>query len=332
MRALTDSLNRFLVERIVSLNGFGCPVASLASLIDDYSKDLDPSIPLELGCQKRYHQSCGIWVQASYINHSCISNAHRAFIGNMMIVRASRDMDPGTELTFWYKNPHDDHFKSWHQEHDSNSVNVNQPDKTFNKQWGFTCECAMCLDTQATSITTLQKRQKLMKDLKQVALEVTSSPSRPDMRQWKRLLTMLNQTYTQPAHVVPRPLVLEPQVPLNYRSSQEKTTEKFIEAAVSILTCLGFVLSGPGNLLASSTSSPLFTVLKWGLTVDHPVIGAFLRLRAALMRLGARQDAKAAEMCARMAYRLMVGEEATWDAFRMEVGAMKQMGEAVRGG
>lgn len=53
---------------------------------------------------KQFH-SCGVWPLASYINHSCNSNARRAFIGDMMIVRATRDLAPDEEINFWYHTP-----------------------------------------------------------------------------------------------------------------------------------------------------------------------------------------------------------------------------------
>lgn len=55
----------------------------------------------------REFHTCGIWTLASYTNHSCYSNASRSFIGDMMVVRASQDLAPNTELTFWYHPPFD---------------------------------------------------------------------------------------------------------------------------------------------------------------------------------------------------------------------------------
>jgi hypothetical protein len=75
----------------MTYNVFGCPDTSLNT-----HKDILASAsrePTEFG-------SCGIWTKASYLNHSCVSNARRAFIGNMMVVRATRDLAADTELTF----------------------------------------------------------------------------------------------------------------------------------------------------------------------------------------------------------------------------------------
>lgn len=49
--------------------------------------------------------SFGIWHRASYMNHSCLPNAYRAFIGDMMIVRATRQIPDGGEILVQYVDP-----------------------------------------------------------------------------------------------------------------------------------------------------------------------------------------------------------------------------------
>ncbi|OQE24015.1 hypothetical protein PENFLA_c010G09886 [Penicillium flavigenum] len=93
-------IDTFLVERIILLNSFGCPLLSRESHIRTVKGDDDT----DKKHNKQFHSS-GVWSMASYINHSCLSNARRSFIGDMMIVRASRDLPTNTELTFWYKSP-----------------------------------------------------------------------------------------------------------------------------------------------------------------------------------------------------------------------------------
>lgn len=66
------ALDTFRVQAILRSNGFGL----------DHEK-------------KRSGGSTGVWIHASYANHSCIGNVSRAFIGDMMIVRASRDIRKG---------------------------------------------------------------------------------------------------------------------------------------------------------------------------------------------------------------------------------------------
>ncbi|KAJ5291346.1 hypothetical protein N7478_000597 [Penicillium angulare] len=91
---ITRSLSGFLVECIVDLNAFKSPLTSRRSHINSRKGTRDEKFP-----------SCGIWCLASHINHSCFNNACHSFIGDMMILRATKDLAPDTEITTWYLPP-----------------------------------------------------------------------------------------------------------------------------------------------------------------------------------------------------------------------------------
>ncbi|XP_076952353.1 methyltransferase FGSG_00040-like [Bidens hawaiensis] len=77
------------------------------------------------GCE--YH-GVGLWVLASFINHSCNPNAKRYHIGDHVVVHASRDIKEGEEITLGY-------------------FDVFTPLKTrkeMAKNWGFDCHCKRC--------------------------------------------------------------------------------------------------------------------------------------------------------------------------------------------
>ncbi|KAI5274328.1 SET domain-containing protein [Aureobasidium subglaciale] len=64
-----------------------------------------------------------VFVQASYMNHSCVQNTSRSFVGDMIVVRANSDIPAGTELTTSYvpaissePNRHAELLDSWHFE------------------------------------------------------------------------------------------------------------------------------------------------------------------------------------------------------------------------
>ena len=209
----------------------------------------------------------------------------------MMIVRASRDMDAGTEVTFWYHGPDGDSGKKSHERYN---------------QWGFTCGCAICLDARATNTIVHRKRQNLREDLKRVF----NSPSlrRHETRQIERLLDTLNQTYTQPAKDVPRLLVWDPQLALTRIYSAQNKAEKALESAVKVLTSLSFVVVG-----ADFSLHTRFAVDKWGLLMDH-LVETFLHIRTAFTTMGAMENAERAEGYARTAYKIVVGEDVSFDA------------------
>ncbi|OMO71855.1 hypothetical protein COLO4_27999 [Corchorus olitorius] len=70
----------------------------------------------------------GLWLLASFINHSCNPNARRLHVGDYVIVHASRDIKAGEEITFMYFDtlfPLDKRVE-------------------MSKSWGFNCRCKRC--------------------------------------------------------------------------------------------------------------------------------------------------------------------------------------------
>ncbi|CAN6728363.1 unnamed protein product [Malus baccata var. baccata] len=80
-----------------------------------------------LGKNSDYY-GVGLWVLASFINHSCAPNARRMHIGDYVMVHASRDVKAGEEITFAY-------------------FDVLSPLEKRNescKTWGFRYNCKRC--------------------------------------------------------------------------------------------------------------------------------------------------------------------------------------------
>jgi hypothetical protein len=274
--------SRFLVERIMSFNVFGCPMSSLITHKDILAnKSKEPTA----------YRSCGIWIQASYINHSCTSNAHRAFIGDMMIVRASQDLEPGTEITFWYQIPADGTVKKDLQE-------------GF-KNWEFVCDCAICQDAKETKAAVVAERKKLSERMQRVCN--SSAPNNVLIDKTERLLTALNKTYTQPPDQVPRLSLWEPQLMLARIFVAHNNMNKCLEAIGKVLTTLGFIVVG------ADSSSASFRVVKWGVVMDH-LVEAFLHARTAFEAIGAWEDSRRAEEYAKVTYSIAVGESASFES------------------
>ncbi|KAI5249075.1 SET domain-containing protein [Aureobasidium subglaciale] len=71
----------------------------------------------------------GLWYQASHINHSCLANSYRSFIGDMMLVRAGTNISRGSEITLAYSG--------------TSAFSSEQQDES-QRDWGFRCGCKKC--------------------------------------------------------------------------------------------------------------------------------------------------------------------------------------------
>lgn len=265
----------------MSYNVFGCPRSSYdtyRNALADMSKT-----PAAFG-------SCGIWVQASYINHSCTSNVRRSFIGDMMIIRASQDLEAGTELTFWYQSPVSMSFKKLWKKLDS---------------WGFVCVCAMCNDARETKAAVKVEREELQKQLKELCTTLQSRKS--SIAKYERLLLALEATYKRPAVQVPRLLLWDAQLLLVRIYNSRSNGTKSLEWIGKILESLGFVVVG-ANLSATA-----FTVERWGLVIDH-LVEVFMHAQAAFVNLGHLENSKRAEEYARVVYKIVVGEDSSFQS------------------
>jgi hypothetical protein len=230
-------------------------------------------------------QSCGLWTQASYINHCCNSTARRAFIGDMMIVRATRDMEAGTEVTFWYHVP------------GSTAADLQQK----LKHWGFVCDCSICADERVASAAVLSKREGLRKQAK----HLFESSGKAKTSKMETTLEELEKTYSKAATEVPRMQLWDACLGLAQVYAKMSKPEKCLKWAAKALNSLGFVVAG----LDSSPTA--FSVAKWGLLVDQ-IVGAFLVVRDTFIAIGALEKSAQAEGFARLAYKMLVGEDSSF--------------------
>ncbi|KFY04036.1 hypothetical protein O988_01041 [Pseudogymnoascus sp. VKM F-3808] len=273
-------VDTFQVEQIISFNSFGCPLSSIEShaKVRDHKDDPETA-----------HHSCGIWIQASYINHSCTSNAHRSFIGDMMIVRATRDLEKDTELSFWYRCP----ARGTPKGHESKF-----------EHWGFECACTICSELKSTPPPVLQKREMLRRRIENA---FKTSLGNAALQRIERQLDELNQTYLQPADEVPRLLVWDLQLALAQAYAAQNQTRKCIVAVGKVLTSLGFVFTG-----ADSSQTP-FSIVRWGMLQDY-LVEAFVLLRNMFLMTKAVPNSEKAGEYARTVYKMVVGEDASFDS------------------
>lgn len=263
----------------MSLNVFGCPRTSLKTQLSSSAEEE----------KSDKHHTCGIFITASYINHSCHSNARRSFIGDMQIVRATRNIAASTEITFWYAIP--------------------EPNDTYDKtqkklaNWGFQCTCITCQANKKTKKSQFDKRFALIKDLK----SVIDNREGIDLSKAERVSAAIEQTYTNPATTIPRLALGDFYLSLTQVHSLHNKVAHAITYAWKMLTSFGFVIKREQP--ASLTS--MFEVEQWGLVMGQ-VIDTWVHLWVAYAKLAPNLCSKC-EGYARVAYKICIGEDETFD-------------------
>jgi hypothetical protein len=165
MRDSGPVIDTFQVYDIVARNAFGPdPVYSSG----------------QHGDEDASNASTGLWILASYINHSCIPNAKKEYMGDLMVLRATRPVSAGEEIT-------DSYYES--SDYDARTT-------ALMNTWGFTCTCALCIAEKADSPALRKKRRELESEANAlVERDEAVRAKRLSILKVHRLARSINDTY-----------------------------------------------------------------------------------------------------------------------------------------
>ncbi|KAF4971996.1 hypothetical protein FSARC_1326 [Fusarium sarcochroum] len=155
-------IDTFQIHDIIQRNGFGP---------GQQTEDEDVS-----------NASTGIWIRASYMNHSCVSNSKKDFVGDLIVIRATRRIKAGEEITHSYDESSD---------YEARKV-------ALQRTWGFECRCSLC-EVEKTESAEVRKRRHETEEKARHFAETTnpSGASRIAVRKAKMLRQALNETYDE---------------------------------------------------------------------------------------------------------------------------------------
>ncbi|XRM38799.1 hypothetical protein ABZX51_002195 [Aspergillus tubingensis] len=287
-------VDTYLAERVMSLNGFGCPVTSRTAHICRINADNG-----DLDTDNERFDSSGIWRLASYVNHCCYPNTYRAFIGDMMVLRATQDLPANTELKFFYRTPVDD----------GTAENV------YQQYWGFECDCAICHDVRETGEAGLAKRRELMaasdSSMNYIANAYKSSFSLQEqtaaITMTEAAIAMIEQTYRRSPLEVPRLGTCKTGLFLAEVHATHGRWRKAIGYAIRTLESLGYVIEGWQTPYKKGRQ---LRVTQWGLAMDV-LVRCWMILCCTYGEV-APELADHAEYYARMTYKICIGEDETF--------------------
>ncbi|KAI1095903.1 hypothetical protein F5B19DRAFT_489076 [Rostrohypoxylon terebratum] len=288
----TPIVDTFLVARIIQLNCFGAPRTNhdvqFANLDGKSEKDKEES---------KAFTTCGVWPLASRINHSCVTNCSRSFIGDMMLVRATEDLEPNTELYHGYRHP-------------SANETYEETQKKL-RNWGFECTCALCLEKKTTPPRTVCERKALYQTLKPLLRENASAEQ---LARAAKILETLEKTYKPPTPgvpPVPRFELWEPYFGLGARLGQIGKFTESLEMTVRGMESLGYdVVARPPRQAGKRKKKVVLEIKRWGQRNEH-VLFAFLTIVDAY-EIIAPQLCEVAKEYAGIAYSIACGERDTF--------------------
>jgi tetratricopeptide (TPR) repeat protein len=268
----------FLVEGIRTKNCFSAPRSTL--------EDTRPSLP-------EGRLAKGLWVHASYMNHSCAANTMRSFLGDMLISRATRDIKEGNEL-----------FQQYVPVKALPDVRSSQ----YKEGWRFECGCALCVGERRSPEAMLAKRKELLAAVEKLCNK--QLPGReliPDakIRQVDRLTKQLEEAHEEDVYNgLPRLTLIYPCNWLVGAHRGRKNHAKVVKYALKVLRNFGFKVPDesevwdPREIYTNSGNATLMTV--------H-VVAALRRLAEAYEALGHKEMAERSIEAAEFGYTMVTG-------------------------
>lgn len=214
-----------------------------------------------------HYASCGLWPLASRMNHSCLPNCRRSFIGDMLILRATRDLAAGAELEISYRG--------------GSRALAASDRKWLMDTWGFACRCELCTSSHASpsdklwhQLEGLDRKSKRVLAAKADTTKVKERLSRMmDKRRFKELERAINQPFDFDLdHAAFR--VKLASIILRVGDSWDA-----IGMGLSGLQLLGFLITS-SPLREGVTTEPHFCVHVWGVATDSALDAFLLLLRA----------------------------------------------------
>lgn len=115
-------------ELRTAANGGGSLDKERLLAILDVNSVLEDAVSAKVLGKNADYQGVGLWILASFINHSCDPNVRRVHVGDHVIVHAARDLKAGEELTLAY----------------FDVLTPREKRREMADNWGFVCGCKRC--------------------------------------------------------------------------------------------------------------------------------------------------------------------------------------------
>lgn len=246
------------------------------------------------------HKSAGIWINASYINHSCLPNIEAAFIGDMIIIRAAKDLAAGSELTYSY----------------TGLLGAYDERQSGLRYYGFQCTCYRCLRDINIHQDCRDVRVGILNSLELENRKLAMSKAGTTLGRIEKLLDDFDNTYTTPPSDLPRPeIYMELFISIRNFDSWEMFAE------VVTLGCRLLVVSGFDLRIGREG----FRVMQWGSVSDLTVASLAYMWKA----YGTVNPVlcHGVEEILKTAYEIVVGEKWSFESVYGELRAIYNLGK-----
>lgn len=179
------------------------------------------------GAASGVSQTKGLWTHAAHMNHSCVPNTVRSFVGDVLISRALRDIEPGEELLQNYAN-----IKAQYARRQAEF-----------RGWGFECTCELCRGEAKSTDDRAAKRVQLLVQIEKLANKKPPRGILPEatIRSMEKLTKEMEEAHEPEVYDgLPRLMLIYPTMWLLEAYKGRKNHAKIISTAMRVLRNFGF--------------------------------------------------------------------------------------------
>lgn len=187
------------------------------------------------------------------MNHSCLPNSVRTFIGDIRFLRATRDIAAGEEITNQYISP---------------EIDILDRQEKYRSTWGFDCDCKLCVADGEINVEVRNERMKRFEELKGSVLKmgergttVTSIKKiARGVRELEALYSPTSEGETDRYSDLPRLALVHPSLFLTEAWRGVKNVDKMMEFARKLLRNFGIIMSEEGGHIRILSNAGLINV------------------------------------------------------------------------
>ncbi|KAK0261850.1 hypothetical protein LTS09_003943 [Friedmanniomyces endolithicus] len=150
-------LDAFQIHDIIAANAFAIPTPAKRQKTEAFGL-METVVPPGTK-SSTIPENCALFTHAALINHSCLPNATRVFIGDAILLRATKAISKGDEILQAYVSP---------------TLDVKARQERMNLIWNFTCSCALCKAETQEPDDLRQRRAAVIEEADRLAHDINT--------------------------------------------------------------------------------------------------------------------------------------------------------------
>lgn len=170
-------VDAFQIRSIIESNAFGLPTPSKQRSTRPFGFTAEHQGTTPLG------DNTGLFLKVSMMNHSCVPNVRKIFLGDVIIIRATRPIKKGEEIL---------------QSYAQTDADVKERRPMLESTWHFRCNCKLCCAEEKESDERLQNRDALERRANSLGMAIkNSSVSTQEVSKADPLLRSIKSSYDE---------------------------------------------------------------------------------------------------------------------------------------